>query len=56
MSDVSTAYLVIAIIEALLRQGPQVVVKIASLFENGEPTAEDIRKLYISKKPEDYFR
>jgi hypothetical protein len=48
--------LILAIIEKLLVYGPGVVVEVAAAFENAEPTADDIRALKITKKPEDYFK
>ena len=48
--------LVIAIIEKLLRYGPEAVIDIAAAFQVGEPTPEGIRKLKITKNPEDFFK
>lgn len=45
----------LAIIEVILVHGPGFVTEISKLFENGDPSAEDIRSLKITKKPEDYF-
>ncbi len=50
------ADLILAIIDKLLVYGPRVVVEISAAFENGDPTAEDIRNLKITKEPEDYFK
>ncbi len=47
--------LAVAIAIAVLQHGPSTVLTIAKLFENGEPTAEEISALFITKKPEDYF-
>ena len=44
-----------AIIIAILQHGPSAVLAIAELFKSGEPTAEDISNLFITKKPEEYF-
>jgi hypothetical protein len=45
----------LAIIEVLLRYGPQAVVDIALLWDK-DPTPDQIRSLYINKKPEEYFQ
>lgn len=48
--------IIIAIIEKLLVYGPGAVVAIAKLWENGNPTAEQIRDLVIDRDPESYFK
>lgn len=52
------AQLTLAIISALLTNGPKIVVQIAELFkDDGEdPTPEQIRALKITKDPEEYFK
>jgi hypothetical protein len=52
----NNAAIILAIIDVLLRQGPQAVIQIASLFEMGNPSPDDIKKLYITKSPEEYFQ
>lgn len=50
------AALIAVIIEKLLIYGPPAAVAIGKAFETGNPTAEDIRALTITKDPEDYFK
>jgi hypothetical protein len=52
MSDPATT---LAIISAVVTHGPDAVLLIAKLMNNKEPTAEDIKALFITKNPEDYF-
>ena len=49
------AVLIAAIIEKGLIYGPGCAAQIAALFEKGEPTADDIRKLTIEQEPEQFF-
>jgi len=46
------AELTLAIIQAILRYGPSVVVQLAKAFENNEPSVEDIKNLRIEGDPE----
>lgn len=46
--------LVIALIELLLRVGPNVFIAMMKKLENETPTVEQIKELYV-KKPEDYI-
>ena len=45
----------LAIIGAVLSHGPEAVKTIATLMDDKEPTAEEIKALFITKKPEEYF-
>ena len=48
--------LLVEIIRALLKYGPQAVKVIATAFDEGpEPTPERIRQLVIEKDPEEFF-
>ena len=48
---------IIAIIQALLKYGVPAIIDIADLVKSKEdPTPEDIQALFITKKPEDYFK
>ena len=47
--------LILAIIQALLTYGPKAVFAIAAAMATKEITPEEIRELFIDKKPEDYF-
>ena len=49
------AALALAIIEAILKYGPNAVVAIAAAFETETPTPEHIKALFIDKEPEEYF-
>jgi len=56
MPEPTTLSLAVAIAIAVLQHGPSAVIAIAELFKSGEPTVEDISKLFITKKPEEYFK
>ena len=50
------AELILAIIEAIIRYGPKIVVEIAELFSSDStPTAADVQALLLTKRPEDYL-
>lgn len=54
--DPATMALVITIIEAVLKYGPQAVHVLSELLSGGDqPTADEIRELLIDKDPADYF-
>ena len=49
--------IVIPIVQAILKYGPDAVILIADLIKSkDEITPEDINNLFITKDPEDYFR
>lgn len=50
------AALTIAIAQAVLQYGPTAVLTISKAFDFGEPTVEEIKKLFIDKTPEEYFK
>lgn len=50
------ALLVISIIQAILRYGPDAVLTIADAMQKSSPTPEDIKNLFIDKEPEDFFK
>ncbi len=50
------AALVIAIIQVILRHGPEAVINIADLMQRKDQvTPDDVKGLFISKRPEEYF-
>ena len=49
------AELILVILEKMLRYGPDVIIDIAKLWENGKPLPDQIRALKIDKDPEDYL-
>lgn len=50
------AELTLSVIVAILRYGPKAILAIAEAFKNSDPTAEDIKQLFIAEDPEDYFK
>ncbi len=49
--------LIIAIIQVILRHGPEAVINIADLMKSKDQvTPEDVEKLFIAKRPEEYFK
>jgi hypothetical protein len=54
--DNRDALLTLAIIEMILKYGPKAVLTIQGAWANDDPTPEDIRALFIVKKPEEYFK
>ncbi len=51
------ATLMIAIIQAILRHGPEAVINIADLMKSKDQvTPEDVENLFITKRPEEYFK
>lgn len=49
------AELTLSIIEQVLVHGPEAIRAIARIMEDREPTVEEVRSLFITKDPEDYF-
>ena len=49
------ATLALAIIQAILTYGPNAVIAIGKAFEEGKRTPDEIRALFITKDPEEYF-
>lgn len=47
--------LVLTIIKAILTYGPNAVIAIGKALEEGKRTPEEIRALFITKTPEEYF-
>jgi hypothetical protein len=49
--------LILAIITAIITHGPRAVLVIAEVLKANENVgSEEIEKLFITKKPEDYFK
>ena len=49
--------LILTIIEMIIKYGPSAVVAISgAIQDDSEVTAEDIKKLFIDKDPEEYFK
>jgi hypothetical protein len=49
--------LILAIVVAVITYGPRAVIAIAEILKIKENvTAADIESLYITKKPEDFFK
>ena len=50
------AAMILAIVERIIRYGPNAVVAIAELWGSSDkPTIDQIKALKIDKDPEDYF-
>lgn len=49
------ALLTLTIIEMILKYGPTAVIKMQQAWAIDNPTPDDIRALFIVKKPEEYF-
>ena len=49
------AALALAIIEAILRYGPNAAIAVSNALQEGKRTPEEIRLLFIGKDPEEYF-
>ena len=47
--------LALAIIEAILKYGPNAAIAIGKALEEGKRTPDEIRALFITKTPEEYF-
>lgn len=47
--------LALAIIEAVVKYGPNAAVVIGKALEEGKRTPDEIRALFINKDPEEYF-
>jgi hypothetical protein len=49
--------LLLAVIKSIVTYGLPAVLVIAEILKNKDkPTAEDIEKLFITKKPDEYFK
>ncbi len=52
-----SAQLILTIIPIIIKHGPDAVVAIGKLLEKKKDvTPEDIEKLFITKRPEEYFK
>jgi len=51
----STVMLILALIEQALKYGPEALIAIMNAKDKDDWTAEEIRALKITKKPEPYF-
>ena len=47
--------LALSIIQAILTYGPDAVIAISKALEEGKRTPDEIRALFITKTPEEYF-
>ena len=50
-----TLIMSITIAQLILQYGPSIVTSISQAFEKGNPTPDEIKALFITKKPEEYF-
>jgi len=47
--------LLLSVIDILLRYGPKAIMAIAEAMKIETVTADDVRALFIDKRPEDFF-